>query len=126
MQEFTGAPERQRFCRSVHPRSRAGDRRLRRASVDEASEVRKGQVLAIKACSTRHVVSERVGRPFAERVGPPFAKIAKGNHAAPDSLRDFLRSTHSPVSHPNAMPAPEVTERQSEELSPSIASLRQV
>ena len=86
------------------------------ACADEASDARAGQDLAIKVCSQCHVVSERVG--------PPFAEIAKGPHAAPEALRDFLRSTHSDVAHPNAMPAPELTERQIDEIAAYIASLR--
>jgi mono/diheme cytochrome c family protein len=86
------------------------------ASADEASDARAGQDLAVKACSPCHVVSERIG--------PPFADIAKGPHATPDALRDFLRSTHSDIAHPNAMPAPGLTERQIDELAAYIASLR--
>jgi mono/diheme cytochrome c family protein len=88
----------------------------RGAGADEAGEVRAGQVLAIKACSPCHVVSEPVG--------PPFAEIAKGPRATPDSLRDFLRSTHADVSHPHEMPNPEVTERQIDDLAAYIESLR--
>ncbi len=60
----------------------------------------------------------------SETVGPSFAKIAKGPHATPDSLRDFLRSTHSDVSHPSAMPSPELTEQQIDDIAAYIASLR--
>ena|SRR5208337_659044 len=86
------------------------------ASADEASDARAGEALAITACSPCHVVSQRVG--------PPFAEIAKGPHATPDALRDFLRSTHSDVGHPGAMPAPELTERQINEIAAYIATLR--
>jgi len=86
------------------------------ASADEASDARAGQDLAVKVCSPCHVVSQRIG--------PPFADIAKGPRATPEALRDFLHSTHADVSHPNAMPAPELTERQIDELAAYIASLR--
>ena len=86
------------------------------AAADEPTDVKAGQALAIKACSRCHVVSESVG--------PPFAEIAKGPHATPDSLRDFLRSVHSDVSHPSAMPSPELTEQQIDDLAAYIASLR--
>ncbi len=86
------------------------------ATADEAGDVRAGEALAIKACSHCHVVSKRVG--------PPFAEIAKGPHATPSALRDFLHSTHADVSHPSAMPSPELTERQIDDLAAYIASLR--
>jgi len=97
-------------------RSRPADRGVRRRGTDQASDVQAGYALAIKACSPCHAVSETVG--------PSFAKIAKGPHATPDSLRDFLRSTHSDVSHPSAMPSPEHTEQQIDDIAAYIASLR--
>ena len=69
------------------------------AAADEAGDIQAGEALAIKACSPCHIVSERAG--------PPFAEIAKGPHATPNALRDFLRSTHSNISHPSAMPSPD-------------------
>ncbi len=86
------------------------------ATADEAGDARAGEALAIKACSQCHVVSKRVG--------PPFAEIANGPLASPNALRDFLRSTHADVSHPNAMPSPGLTERQIDDLAAYIASLR--
>ena len=83
---------------------------------DEASDIRAGQELASKVCSPCHVV--------AERPGPTFAEIAKGGRAAPDTLLAFLRSTHSNVSHPGGMPNPELTERQIEQISAYLESLR--
>ena len=56
--------------------------------------------------------------------GPSFAEIAKGTHAAPDALRTLLTSTQSDVSHPYAMPNPELTERQIDEISAYLGSLR--
>ena len=85
------------------------------ATADEAGDVKAGQALAIKVCSPCHVISERVG--------PPFAQIAKGPRATPDALRDFLHSTQADVSHPNAMPNPGLTERQIDDLAAYIASL---
>ena len=48
----------------------------------------------------------------------------RGEHVAPDALRALLHSTQSNVSHPNAMPNPELTERQIEEISAYLTSLR--
>jgi mono/diheme cytochrome c family protein len=86
------------------------------AAADEAGDVRAGEALAIKACSPCHIVSERAG--------PPFAAIAKGPHATPNALRDFLRSTHSDVSHLSSMPSPELTEQQTDDIAAYVASLR--
>lgn len=83
---------------------------------DEASDIRAGQELASKVCSPCHVV--------AERPGPTFAEIAKGGHAAPDTLLAFLRSAHSNVSHSDAMPNPGLTERQIDQISAYLGSLR--
>ena len=86
------------------------------ACAQEASEIRAGQELATKLCSQCHVV--------AERPGPSFAEIARGEHAAPDALLAFLRSTHSDVSHPGAMPNLELPEKQIDQISAYLASLR--
>ncbi len=86
------------------------------AWADDASDIRAGQDLAAKVCSPCHAVA-----------GPPglsFAEIAKGTHVAPDALRALLTSTQSDVSHPYAMPNPELTERQIDEISAYLGSLR--
>jgi mono/diheme cytochrome c family protein len=86
------------------------------ASADEATDIREGGALATKVCSPCHAASKRIG--------PPFAEIAKGPRATPEALRDFLRSAHADVGHPDAMPSPELTERQIEEISTYLASRR--
>jgi mono/diheme cytochrome c family protein len=86
------------------------------AWADEASDIREGQDLAAKVCSPCHAVAAPPGLSFAE--------IAKGTHAAPDALRALLTSTQSDVSHPYAMPNPELTERQIDEISAYLGSLR--
>lgn len=86
------------------------------ASADEASDVRGGQELAAKFCSPCHAI--------AEKPGPSFVEIAKGERAAPEALRAFLHSTASNVSHPGAMPNPELSEKQIDEIAAYLASLR--
>ncbi len=83
---------------------------------DEASDARAGLELAKSVCSPCHVVSQAVG--------PPFAEIAKGPRAAPEALRDFVHSTGSDVSHPSAMPNPSLTDRQIDEITAYLATLR--
>ena len=85
------------------------------ASADESSDARAGAALAAQACSPCHVV--------AQPVGPPFADIANGPRAAPDALRDFLDSTHSDIGHAGAMPNPQLTDRQIEEIAAYLATL---
>jgi cytochrome c551/c552 len=80
-----------------------------------ADQAKDGEALADRLCGRCHVVSQQVG--------PAFVDIAKGAHASRDALRDFLRGTHSDVSHPNAMPAPELSEQQIDVLAAYIASL---
>ncbi len=86
------------------------------ACAQEASDIRPGRELATKFCSQCHVV--------AERAGPSFAEIAKGEHAAPDALLALLRSTHTDVSHPGAMPNSELTEKEIDQISAYLATLR--
>jgi mono/diheme cytochrome c family protein len=86
------------------------------AWADEASDVRAGQELAEKVCSHCHVIGERPG--------PPFAEIANGDHVESNALLALLRSTHSDVSHPGAMPTSELSDREIEQISAYLASLR--
>jgi mono/diheme cytochrome c family protein len=86
------------------------------ASADESADAQAGRELAVKVCSPCHVVSQPVG--------PSFAVIAKGQRAEPGALANFLRSTHSDVSHPNGMPTQQLTDRQIEEISAFLATLR--
>ncbi len=86
------------------------------ALAGDASDIRAGQELAAKVCSPCHVISERPG--------PSFAEIANGGHADPEALLAFLRSTHSDVSHPGAMPNLELTDRQIEQISAYLRNLR--
>lgn len=86
------------------------------ARADEASDIRAGQELAARVCSPCHVI--------APSAGPSFAEIANGDKAAPESLRAFLRSVHISMSHPGAMPNPELTEQQIRQISAYIATLR--
>jgi len=86
------------------------------ASADESSDAREGQALADKVCSPCHVTSDKAG--------PPFSEIANGADASPETLKNFLVSTHASVSHPNAMPNLELTDRQIKEIAAYLASLR--
>ncbi len=96
------------------------------AWADEASDVRAGQELAERACSPCHVVApQAVEGRLSGSAAPSFAEIAKAGKAALESLGAFLRSTHNSVSHPGAMPSPELTEKQIRLISAYMATLRQ-
>ena len=82
---------------------------------DEISDIRAGQELARR--SVRRVMSLRSGR------GRLSLKSPKAN-SRPVTLLAFLRSTHSNVSHPGAMPNPGLTEQQIDQISAYLGSLR--
>ena len=86
------------------------------AYADETSDAREGQALADKVCSPCHAVSDKAGRPFST--------IAKDAYTSPQALKSYLGSTHATISHPGAMPNPELTDRQIEEIAAYLASLR--
>jgi len=83
------------------------------AYADDAGE---GRALAEKVCSPCHVISDKAG--------PPFSEIPKGDYASPEALKNFLGSTHANIRRPNAMPNPELTYRQIEQIAAYLASLQ--
>jgi mono/diheme cytochrome c family protein len=95
------------------------------ARAENAMDAREGRDLALKACAPCHRVE---GEPSGERAsplaGPTFADIARGQRAAPQTLRDFLRATHNDVGHPLNMPNPELTEEQIRLISAYLSRLR--
>jgi mono/diheme cytochrome c family protein len=83
----------------------------------DLKDVDAGRELALKVCSPCHLV--------APLPGPPFADIAKGEYASPTPLENFLRSTHSNVSHPGGMPRIDLSDEQIRAISAYIGSLRE-
>jgi mono/diheme cytochrome c family protein len=86
------------------------------ARAEDQNDARSGEQLAQKLCSSCHLV-ERLP-------GPSFMDIARGDHASPDALRNFLRSTHSDVSHPGAMPNPGLSDEQIRAIAAYLSTLR--
>ena len=86
------------------------------ARADDQNNARSGEQLAQKLCSPCHLVGQLSG--------PSFADIARGDRASPDALRNFLRSTHANVSHPGAMPNPELSDEQIRSIAAYLSSLR--
>jgi mono/diheme cytochrome c family protein len=83
---------------------------------DDQNDVRSGERLAQRLCSPCHLVGQLPGLSFGE--------IARGDHASPRALRNFLRSTHSDVSHPGGMPNPELSDAQIRSIAAYLNSLR--
>jgi len=86
------------------------------ALAEDQNNARTGERLAQKLCSSCHLVGRLPG--------PSFADIARGDHASPDALRNFLHSTHSDVSHPGAMPNPELTDEQIRAIAAYLSTLQ--
>jgi len=86
------------------------------ARAEDQNDARSGEQLAQKLCSFCHLVEQLPG--------PSFMDIAKGDHASPNALRNFLRSTHSDVSHPGAMPNPGLTDAQIRSIAAYLSTLR--
>jgi mono/diheme cytochrome c family protein len=86
------------------------------ARAENQNDARSGERLAQKLCSSCHLVGRLPG--------PSFADIARGDHASPDALRNFLHSTHSDVSHPGAMPNPELTDEQIRAIAAYLSTLQ--
>jgi len=86
------------------------------ARAEGQNGARSGEQLAQKLCSSCHLVQQLPG--------PSFADIARGDRASPDALRNFLRSTHSDVSHPGGMPTPELSDEQIRSIAAYLNSLR--
>ena len=84
-----------------------------------------GKALALKLCATCHdVANDQKQAPLLRPSAPSFREIAERPTTDAASLRDFLNSTHNSVSHPAAMPNPELSADQITEVSAYILSLR--
>ena len=93
------------------------------AQSEEADAVRAGEKLAEKMCASCHAMTPR-SPGAAPLAGPSFADISKGSKSAPEIFRPFLLSTHSTVSHPDAMPRPVLTEEEIRLIFAYLSSLR--
>jgi mono/diheme cytochrome c family protein len=88
-----------------------------RSSAQDLRDIHAGRELALKVCSPCHLV--------APLPGPSFTDIAKGEYASATPLENFLRSTHSNVSHPGGMPRIDLSDEQIRAISAYIGSLRE-
>lgn len=81
--------------------------------------------MAKELCASCHVVA--VDQKQMPTVKPPvisFKEIAQRPTTDASSLQGFLSSTHSNISHPGAMPNPEITADQIRDVVAYILSLR--
>jgi len=96
-----------------------------RAQPDGPGEVQEGRELATKACAACHIVrADQEQRPTLRPPPPSFEQIAQSSKADLESLRGFLKSTHSNISHPGGMPNPQLREEEIQKISAYIRSLR--
>ena len=90
-----------------------------------AEEINSGRSLALKLCTPCHVVSpDQPYPPILQRPGPSFSAIANRPTTTGDSLRRFMRTTHTTISRPYDMPSLELTDHQMEQIIGYIMSLR--
>lgn len=84
-----------------------------------------GREVAEKICAPCHLIGgAQAQKPSAQTAAPPFEQIARGPKGDERTLRGFLASTQSNVSHPGAMPGPGLTEQQTRDVSAYVLSLR--
>jgi mono/diheme cytochrome c family protein len=95
---------------------------LAKAQSRAESEIAAGRELAASACSPCHALA--APSPPQSSAAASFAEIAQGAKSSGAALHDFLRSTHNNVSHPGAMPNPQLTEKQIDAIAAYVASLR--
>ncbi len=88
----------------------------------DAADARAGRELAQSKCAPCHSI-DGGGGAEAKRA-PSLEEIARGPKGGGDPLRDFLRSTHTSVAHPGAMPNLSLSEEQMADLSAYLSALR--
>lgn len=87
---------------------------------------RAGREVADKICAACHVVaSDQKQAPVSKPPAPSFEQIARGPKGDDWTLRTFLASTHSSISHPDAMPNPQLSDDQIRDVTAYILSLRE-
>jgi len=90
-------------------------------------DARAGRETAEKFCAPCHVVApDQKQATVLKPPAAPLAEIARGPKGDEWTLRTFLASTHSSVSHPGAMPNPQLSAQQILDVTAYILSLRDV
>jgi cytochrome c1 len=84
-----------------------------------------GREFALTLCSDCHVVTPgQTQRPIHVQGIPSFMAIANTKGITAESLRKFMRTTHSTIKEPGNMPTLEVTDYQLDQIVDYILSLR--
>jgi mono/diheme cytochrome c family protein len=95
-------------------------------TTNRGADIVAGRQLALKFCASCHVVT--ADQREAPVMTPPtrsFEEIAQQPKTDAFFLQGFLSSTQSNVSHPAAMPNPQLTANQIRDLVAYILSLRE-
>ena len=84
-----------------------------------------GKELALKLCSSCHVVSpDQASAPALQPPALAFQFIANRRDLGSQSLRDFLAKTHSNIRSPLGMPNLNLTDEQAADVASYILALR--
>ena len=95
-------------------------------SPPDRSDVQAGRDLALRQCSTCHVVSaDQPAPPKLKEPAKSFLAIANEPRTTAASLRAFIASTHRTVRNPANMPNPTLNDAQLTGVVAYILSLRQ-
>jgi cytochrome c len=85
----------------------------------------RGREFAQTLCADCHVVTpDQTQRPIHVQEIPSFMAIANRKGITAESLREFVRTTHSTMKVPGNMPTLEVTDYQLDQIVDYILSLR--
>lgn len=95
------------------------------AHAREADDVAAGRALSLRLCTACHQVEPgQEMTPLLRPPAPSFRAIANRPGVTGDSLRRFLRETHSSLKSTTEMPNPALTDEQIRRASAFLMSLR--
>jgi len=95
------------------------------ARAQEADDVQAGRALTLKLCTPCHLVlPSQDNTPLLRPPAPPFRVIATRPDVTAESLRRFLKETHSSISSTKDMPNPALTDDQIRRAVAFLLSLR--
>ena len=87
-----------------------------------SGDINAGREMASKLCGSCHLVGAGQNQPRS--LAPSFEQIAEGSKTDTESLREFLTSTLSNVSHPGGMPNRPLSNDEIQKIGVYIRSLR--
>ena len=91
----------------------------------QPASVSEGHRLALLICASCHVVaSDQEAPPILKNPGPSFVSIANGRGVTAESVRAFIRTTHSTTTPPFTMPNPQLADYQADAIVSYLVSLK--